>query len=192
MAIFTAIIKDSHMKQALGALLIPLLLASCSQKENKQKPSFEVGNAPAAKGHYTVFEPLDKSVEKVGEVVFEKDTIAVFKEYTDKVDFVMQITGPEGQDGSMNFRAMEVHLVNKRTSDTITLSRDSFEDFDYAKDHKQMVVQYVAIDAEINGAIIPLNVLLAKPDTDIGDSYSITLRHGKVAIEVLDEGEMGD
>jgi hypothetical protein len=176
----------------LSLFLIVLFFASCK----KEVISRNVKIADVADENYkfkeVVFGPEKPSFTKEGTLVLNNDTIDVVSEYTDDIAFVQATEDIHGNKGVYNYRDMLIHLVNKRTNDTITLQKEMFRRYNYNNDFDELIMQSAVLDLPSKQGNIPLMVSLCKPETDVCDFYSISVINGKAVIEEVDLGEMGE
>lgn len=171
-------------------LLLSFLLLACKPEVREQKPKEEVSTVKKRhEKQYVVFEPVEKSVEKLGEVIFRNDTLTVMEEYTDAIAFRQQITSPDGSDGIMNYREKLIHLINK--ADTITLRKEMFKK--ELSDYDIMVLQSVSFDAALKNNIeVPLMLNFCRPDSDYCYFFSIKVENKQLKMEMIDEQEFRD
>ena len=138
-------------------------------------------------------DPPKNPTKKIGEAVFD-DVFEVVEEETDKVSIISQfVIGDNGREmTSTKYREKVFHLINKKTQDTITLNKEIFKDYNRNEDFTDLLLQSAVINGSSKQGNVPLLISLCKPDTDICDDYSITVKNSKVEIDQVDLGEMGE
>jgi|GEM_PF-6981228 len=193
---------NEKIKYLLVSMLVVFIMACNNQQPVQEKNVVTKENVLTDKESEAIIdqiydETLDPPKEptaKLGEVVFGADTFMVVEEETDQFAVISQFNyGDNGREMTTYKQREKVfHLINKKTLDTITVEKQMFKDYSKSGDFPQLLLQSVAFEIQTKSGNVPLSVSLCKPDTDICDEYSITVKNGKIQIKEVDLGEIGD
>lgn len=135
--------------------------------------------------------PAERSFEKEGEVVFGANAFDVVEEYTDNISLITRFSDADGRREmiSHKYRNKVVHLIDKKTQDTITIKKENFKDY-ISEDYNEMLLQAALFGLDTKTGKVPLMINLCKADTDVCDFFVINLDEKKnLNIELFNEGD---
>lgn len=135
--------------------------------------------------------PAEKSFSKQGEVTFSPAAFDVVEEYTDNISLITRFSDADGRREmiSHKYRNKVIHLIDKKTKDTITIKKENFKDY-ISEDYNEMLLQAALFDLDTKRGKVPLMINLCKADTDVCDFFVINLDEKKnLKIELFNEGD---
>lgn len=135
--------------------------------------------------------PAEKSFSKQGEVAFGSAAFDVVEEYTDDISMIARFSDADGRQEmiSHKYRNKVIHLIDKKTQDTITIKKENFKSY-ISEDYNEMLLQAALFDLDTKKGKVPLMVNLCKADTDVCDFFVINLDEKKnLKIELFNEGD---
>lgn len=173
-------------RYSLYGLLVTVVTSGCGNNSTAAgQQDVNPSVMPAAADFYSVYEPLEKSVKREGHVVFDGDTMAVFTEYTDEVAYSQEIQAPSGGDGIMKHHDMLVHLVSKRSGDTITVTREVLiaKIAESDPDAEKFLMMAPSFDVETQSGNVKMMLDMCLPDSDFCYYYEIRVEGKRLKVK---------
>ncbi|KGO91791.1 hypothetical protein [Flavobacterium subsaxonicum] len=177
------------MKQ-LCLLLLAIFLTACTRHKKQQPDSVALKpdtTIPVAKTHH--YEPETTRFEFLGTVQLNSDTIKVIEEYTNNIAFKQPAVNEQGVPDELYYREKVVHLINKHTTDTLTVTKKLFKKHIGLQYYDDFIVQAALFRQPTKTGIVPLMINLCEPDTDSCLFYVISIKNGQLHAEPFNEDD---
>ena len=114
------------------------------------------------------------------------------REYTNDIAYKQPAVNEQRVPDTLYYREMLIHLINKDSSDTLTISKLMFRK-DMGEYYDRFVMQAILFNQPSTMGTIPLMVNLCIPDTDNCIYYTIDVdNNGKLKTKPFNEEDFAD